>query len=74
MSQVPSVFFGKHFVCRKVVRQKGESFERLVNRYKRIHGMKIVPFVRGIRYRRAPVKKRLVRARAIHSAQLKAKP
>ncbi|KKP40175.1 MAG: hypothetical protein UR28_C0002G0032 [Candidatus Peregrinibacteria bacterium GW2011_GWF2_33_10] len=73
MAQSPSVFFGKHYVYRKVIRKKGESFERLVNRYKRIHGMKIVPLVRNKRYRRKFLTKRLVRIRAIYSAKLKAK-
>lgn len=68
-----AIFFGKHFAHRKVVRQEGESPERLINRYKRTHGMKIVPSVRASRYRKKPLTKRLERIRAIHSARLKAK-
>lgn len=74
MSQAPATFFGKHFVFRKVIKQKGESFERLVNRYKRVHGMKIVPAIRKSRYRVKPLTKRLVRQRALHAASLKAQP
>lgn len=71
MSQAPTINFQKHYVYRKVVRQKGESFERLVNRYKRVHGMKIVPLIRNTRYRKKPLTKRLIRLRAINSSKLK---
>ncbi len=67
----PAVFFGKHYVYRKVVRQEGESSERLINRYKRVHGMKIVPWVRNSRFRKKPLTKRLIRMRAIHGMRLK---
>lgn len=70
MSQTPAAFFGKHYAHRKVVRQKGESFERLVNRYKRVHGMKIVPLVRASRYKNKPLTKRLIRLRALHRIKL----
>jgi hypothetical protein len=68
-----NAFIGKHYAHRKAVRQTGESFERLVNRYKKIHGMKIVPLVRKKRFRTKTLTKRLERLRAIYAIQQKSK-